>query len=341
MFRLLFFGFGNVGQALAQLLIEKKDSLSERYGFVYETVGIVDMLKGSVINNTGLDLSKALEMVSQNESLNKYPRGETGLMGLDAINKADANVLLEMTYTDIKTAEPATSHVKTAFQKKMHVVTSNKGPSTLFYHELKSLADEKGVKFLFEGTIMSGTPLLNLIRETLAGSEITKVQGILNGTTNFILTKMEEGMAYEQALKKAQELGYAEAVPDADVKGWDALAKTTILANVVFNKMLKPDDIPCQGITDVTSEHIKQAKSENQRYKLLASLEKKNGEVVAGVSPVKICLSHPLASVNGAVNALTITTDTLGDITIVGPGAGRKQTGYSMLIDLLTIGGKK
>ena len=145
-------------------------------------------------------------------------------------------------------------------------------------------------------------------------------------------------MPYEDALRKAQELGYAEAVPDADVKGWDALAKAAILANVLFDAPLKPADIPCTGITDLTSGHIDEAKKSNQRYKLLAKVKKEGNSIAAEVAPVKIGLTHPLASVSGATNALTITTDTLGDVTIVGPGAGRKETGFSMLIDLLKIG---
>jgi len=343
MYKLLFLGFGNVGKALAALLVEKKELLSAQYDFHYMTVGIVDMLKGSVIDDSGIDLSTALDMVANNRSLNEYPAasGETGLDAAAAIRKTGAGVLLEMTYTDIKNGEPATSYIRAALNRGMHVATTNKGPVALFNRELQALADEKGVRFLYEGTVMSGTPMLNLVRETMAGSEIMSVQGILNGTTNYILTQMEEGMAYGDALRQAQELGYAEAVPDADVKGWDALAKATILANVLFGAPLKPDDIPCRGITQLTPGDIAEAKSENRRYKLLANVSKEGGRVAAAVAPQKIDLTHPLASVSGATNALTVTTDTLGDVTIVGPGAGRRETGYSLLIDLLTIGGKK
>ncbi|MFC1513703.1 homoserine dehydrogenase [candidate division KSB1 bacterium] len=340
MLKLLFLGFGNVGQALAKLLIDKKSYLEEKYGFFYKPVGIVDINLGSVCNNDGINLEKSLEMVENGKSLNDLPGGITGLSALDAIDKINADVLLEATYTDIKTGEPATTHVKNALNKGMHVVTTNKGPVALFSKELLKLAADNGVNFLFEGTIMSGTPMLNLVRETLAGSDIKCVQGILNGTTNFILTKMEEGMKYENALQLAQELGYAEAVPDADVKGWDALAKATILANVIFNEPLKPDDIPCEGITGLTPDDIELAGKENSRYKLIARVEKTAGKVSASVRPQKMKLSHPLASVSGATNALTITSDTLGDVTISGPGAGRIETGFSMLIDLLAIRSK-
>jgi len=337
MYNLLFAGFGNVGQACAQLLMDKEEELKSEYGFSFKTVGIVDKLKGSVIDNRGIDLKKALALVSDDVSLEKYPEGDKGIDVMEAIDKTDANVFLEATYTDIKTGEPATSYIKKAINKKMHVVTTNKGPVALFYNELKNMAESKGVKFLFEGTVISGTPMLNLIRETMKGMKITSIQGILNGTTNYILTRMEEEMPYKEALREAQNLGYAEAVPDADVKGWDALAKTVILANVVFKTNLKPSDILCEGITEITNDEIAKAKSEGKRIKLIASIIRKDEDVFAEVRPVKIDLAHPLASVSGSTNALTITSDVLGDVTISGPGAGRTETGYSMLIDLLSL----
>ncbi|MFC1726349.1 homoserine dehydrogenase [candidate division KSB1 bacterium] len=337
MLKLLFVGFGNVGQACVQLLHDQKDILEKEYGFKYKIVGILDTVKGSVIDENGIDPVRVLDLAAKNLKLDEYAGGESFGDALEVIKKIDADVLLEATFTDIKTGEPATSYIKEAINRGMHIVTTNKGPLALFYKEIKALADKKGVKFLFEGTVVSGTPLLNLIRETLKGSGINSIQGILNGTTNYILTKMEEGMEYNAALKKAQELGYAEAVPDADVEGWDALAKATILANVVFDAGLKPDDIPCRGITKITAGDIENAKKEGKRYKLLAKVSNEGGVVKAEVSPQKIDLLHPLASVSGATNALTISSDALNDVTIIGPGAGRKETGFSMLIDLLAI----
>ena len=187
---------------------------------------------------------------------------------------------------------------------------------------------------------MSGTPLLNLIRETLAGCHISEMKGILNGTTNYILSKMEEGLAYDDALKKAQELGYAEAVPDADVLGWDALAKVTILANAVFGVKCKPDDFPCEGITKITADAITKAKADGKRYKLIGRVWRDGDNVKASVAPMQIEMTHPLAGIMGATNAMTISTDALGDVTIVGPGAGRTETGYSCLIDIINAGGK-
>jgi len=336
--RLIFLGFGTVGQGLAELLIDKKEMLARDYGFNPTVVGIADMLKGSVYNPQGLDLKQAVESAKAGKPLSKLGGEKTEGDALVFVKQADADVMLEATYTDIKTGEPATSHVRAALERKMHVVTTNKGPVALNYQELKKLADNNGVKFLFEGTVVSGTPMINLIRDTLAGSEIKEIRGILNGTTNYILTRMEEGLPYGDALIKAQELGYAEAVPDADVLGWDALAKVTILAGVFFGANAKPFDYPCEGITKITAEAIAEAKKAGKRYKLIGRIWRENGQVKAAVFPEQIDLSHPLAGVGGATNAVTITTDTLGDVTIVGPGAGRTETGYSMLIDLLHIG---
>ncbi len=337
--RLLMIGFGTVGQGLAELLLRKGEELERSYGLRPRVVGISDLLKGSTQDPRGLDLEAALAAAGSGEPLGT--RVGTPFEGdaLTMIQAVDADVLVEATYTDIQTAEPATSYVRTALERGMDVVTTNKGPIALHYAELRQLAAQKGRRLLFEGTVMSGTPVLNLIRTNLAGCEIQAIRGILNGTTNYILTQMENGLPYAEALAQAQRLGYAEAVPDADVLGWDALAKVTILANVVFGAALRPSDSPCQGITEITPEAIAEARQNGKRYKLIGHVWREGSVVHATVGPEPIDLAHPLAGVMGATNALTITTDVLGDVTVVGPGAGRQQTGYSLLIDLIHLGG--
>ena len=338
--RLLFVGFGTVGQGLAELIIRKKELLSNTYGLDIQVVGIADKIKGSVLNPDGINLSEALVKAGGGR-LSDLPGGEFGGDALDMIQQVEAEVMCEATYTDIETGEPATSHIRKAMECGMHVVTTNKGPVALHYKDLNMLAAEKGVRFLFEGTVMSGTPLINFIRRNLAGCDIQEIKGILNGTTNYILTRMEDGLSYEEALEKAQELGYAEAVPDADVLGWDALAKVTILAKCVFNAEGKPFDYPCEGITGITSGSIIEAKARDKRFKLIGKVWREGSIVKASVAPEEIDLMHPLASIMGATNAVTITTDALGDVTVVGPGAGKEPTGYSMLVDLIAIGGRE
>jgi homoserine dehydrogenase len=339
--RLLFIGFGTVGQGLAELLVRKQELLSKTYGLNFQVVGIADKIKGSVYNPEGIDLQKTLDKAGGNGSLSDLPGDGFDGEALDMIGQAEADVMLEATYTDIETGEPATSHIRKAMEQGMHVVTTNKGPVALNYKELDRLAAEKGVRFMFEGTVMSGTPLINFIRENLAGCDIREIKGILNGTTNYILTRMEEGLSYEEALKKAQELGYAEAVPDADVLGWDALAKVTILAKYVFGAEAKPFDFPCEGITGITAASIAEAKTRDRRFKLIGKVWRDGNIVKASVAPEELDLAHPLSSVMGATNAVTVTTDALGDVTVVGPGAGKEATGYSMLVDLIAIGGRR
>ena len=335
--KLLFIGFGTVAQGLSELLIEKREELAATYGLNWEVVGVSDMLKGSAYHPEGLDLAKIMDLAKEGRSLSQYPEGGCDWDALTMIANAEADVMLEVTYTDIKTGQPATDHIRAALERGMSVTTTNKGPLALFSRELGELAAANGVRFLYEGTVMAGTPLLNLLRETLAGSGISEMQGILNGTTNYILTRMEGGMDYAAALAEAQELGYAEAVPDADVLGWDALAKVTILANTVFGASLAPGDTPCQGITEITPAQIEAAAADGKRHKLIGRVWRDGDAVRASVAPQLIDLSHPLAGVGGATNARTITTDTLGDVTIVGPGAGRRETGFALLIDLITI----
>jgi homoserine dehydrogenase len=335
--RMLMIGFGTVGQGLSELLLEKQNDLRSSYGLDWTVTGIADLLKGSAYDPDGLDLEEALTRAEHGESLSDWRDCGTDWDAHKMIANAEADAVVEVTYTDIDTGQPATDHIRGALDRGLHVTTTNKGPVTLYYRELAALARQRRCRFLFEGTVMAGTPLLNLIRETLTGSAITEMRGILNGTTNFILTQMEDGMDYATALAKAQELGYAEAVPDADVLGYDALAKVTILANVVFDGNLKPADSPCQGITEITPDDIESATREGKRYKLIGHVERDGETVRASVAPQLVDLSHPLAGVGGATNAMTMRTDALGDVTIVGPGAGRRETGFSLLNDLLTI----
>lgn len=338
--KLLFVGFGTVGQGLAELLLDKEGTLRKDFGLEYSVVGISDQLKGSLLNSKGLDLRQALESAKAGRNISEETSDKFDGDALEMIRQSGADVMLEATYTDIKTAEPAVSHVRAALEEEQHVVTTNKGPVALFYKDLVELARQKKKKFLFEGTVMSGTPVLNFVRETLAGCEVKEIKGILNGTTNYILTRMEDGLSYQEALAKAQELGYAEAVPDADVLGWDALAKVAILAKVVFGAEGKPFDFPCEGITGITASAIAEALNREKRFKLIGKVWREGGYVKASVGPEEVDLSHPLAGIMGATNALTVSTDTLGDVTVVGPGAGRIETGYSMLVDLIAIGKK-
>jgi homoserine dehydrogenase len=327
-------GFGTVGQGISEILLNKKDLLKKKYGFKFDIVAVADFKFGNVYNPKGLDIA---QMLKEAKAGKKFTKDLVEWDNEKIIKKSNTTVWCELTYTDLNTGGPAIGHVKTTLKAGKHIVTSNKGPAALFYPEMKKLADKKGVKFKIEGTVVAGTPVINLAEGPLAGCTISKIRGILNGTTNYMLTEMEKGMAYEEVLKIAQEKGYAEADPTGDVEGYDARGKVTILANIVMGAGIKIDDVPCQGITKIKPADIEKAKKQNKRWKLIGSVEMKDGKVEASVSPEMIDLSHPLAGVMGATNALTLTTDLLGDVTIVGPGAGKIETGFSILTDLLAI----
>ncbi len=337
-FNIAFIGFGVVGQGLAEILVEQEDLLKKDYSFHFKVVAISDVVKGSVYDENGLDLKELLKLVKETGKIEEYPDGIKGWDSLKTITDTNANMILEVAWTDLKTGEPAITHVKTAINKKKHVVLTNKGPIALAVRELLDLAKQNDVEMRYEGTVLSGTPALNLGLYNLAGAGITKARGIVNGTTNYILTEMEKGLDYEDALKQAQELGYAEADPTADVEGYDALGKIVILANTVMGAKLGKDEPPCEGITKITADDIAKAKEEGYRWKLIAGAEiKADGSVEAYVRPEKIPLEHPLANIMGPTNALTYSTKYLDDVTIVGPGAGKAPTGFALLTDILDI----
>lgn len=337
-FKIAFIGFGVVGQGLVEILVKERNLLKRRYGLEFKVVAISDKQKGSVYNPNGLDLPRLLELVKSSGKIDGYDGGTKGWDSIKTITDTNANLIVEVSWTDINTGEPAISHVKSALNNGKHIVMTNKGPVALAAKELLELAKKNGVEMRFEGTVLSGTPVINLGVRNLAGAGISAVQGIVNGTTNYILTEMEKGLSYSEALKRAQELGYAESDPTADVEGYDALAKILILANVVLGGQLTKNHIPCQGITKITKNYIENAKAEGKRWKLIAAAKlKEDGFVEAYVKPEKIALDHPLASVMGPTNAITYTTKYLGDVTIIGPGAGKAATGYALLTDILDI----
>jgi homoserine dehydrogenase len=337
-FKIAFIGYGTVGQGLTEIILEKKDLLKTKYNFQYTIVAISDVMKGSIYDENGLDMKEILKIVKSGKKLDTYHSGIKGLDSIQTITDTTADTIIEVTFTDVKTGEPALTHIKTALNAGKHVVSTNKGPTVKQAQDLLQLAEKNNVYYSFECVVLAGTPALNLAQYTLAGNTITGFKGILNGTTNYIFTRMEEGMSYNEALKKAQDLGYAEADPTGDVEGLDAVGKVVILTNVVLGKKITWQDVKRKGITEITINDIDQAKAEGKRWKLIGNASiLKDGIVNASVRPEKLPLNDPLAGVMEATNALTYYTDELGPVTIVGPGAGRRETGFALLIDLLNI----
>ncbi|QTX32699.1 homoserine dehydrogenase [Aminithiophilus ramosus] len=326
-------GCGNVGLGLLRILEAKRGDLENRYGFTYAVTGVVDPFRGSVGDERGLDVAALLAAADGGKSF----RGLGDPIDLDWLLEGRANVIAEATPTNLVDAMPGLDHIRRALAAGCHVVSTNKGPVSLALPELQALARERGVQYRIEGVLLSGTPAINLAGEALAGCDILSVQGIVNGTTNFILTRMEEGADYGAALAEAQALGYAETDPTADVEGWDAAVKAQVMANVFLGQSLAVDDVERLGISHLTGADIDAARAKGCRLKLIAEVERSGEGVRATVAPRELPLSHPLAGVSGAINALTFRTDHLGDVTIVGPGAGRVETGQALLVDLLAL----
>ena len=336
-YRLALIGFGNVGQGLAKILLDRSSWLEERFDAKFVIVAISDMHKGSCYDPDGLSISELLDSIDNTNNLEGVTAPHQGWDSLQTIQDSNADIIIEISYTDLETGEPALTHTRTALQSEKHVVTTNKGPIALYFPELIDLAQKHNVEIGVEGTVMSGTPVLRVGMDIMQGAGITKIEGILNGTTNYILTQMETGMSYSEALLQAQDLGYAEANPDGDVKGHDAAGKIVILANLLMNVPLRMQDVSCAGITHITEKNINDASQEKQRWKLVGVLEKTDNGCEARVQPELLPHNHPLYSVSGATNAITYTTELLGDVTLIGPGAGRVETGYALLEDLLGI----
>ena len=333
--RLILIGFGVVGQGFAEILRDKSAELAQEQGFAAQIIGVVTASKGTLYRPGGLDIA-ALLQAAQSSSFESYPEQAGLVRGLSAdvmIERRAADTLVEMSPTNLDTAEPAISHCHRALESGMHLVLANKGPVALDYANLQAKAADRGLQLRYEATVMAGTPIMSLAQEALAGCGIRSARGILNGTTNYILTEMEGGMSYSEALARAQALGFAESDPSGDVEGWDAAAKVLILCAALFGTPISMGDLDVSGITAIDSADVEDARSARERYKLIAQATPGGGEVRARRLP----LSDPLTSVGGGTNAITLETDLLGPVTLIGAGAGKLPTGSAILTDLLAI----
>ncbi len=327
-------GFGNVGHGFIRALSEKKDYYKKEYGLQFRITAVTDIRYGTIYDPEGLSLENLAE---SKDFSGMNPELFKDWNTIQMIRNADSDVIIELSYTDLKTGEPAVLHCQEALLSGKHVITSNKGPIALHYNMLKGLARDNGVKIGCEGTVMSGSPALRLGLDSLLPTGITEIQGVLNGTTNYILTQMETGATYEEALLQAQELGYAEADPSGDVEGFDTAGKVAILSQLVFNTYVKPENISREGITKITVEDIQEAARQNKRWKLIGSVKKTEKGVETYVKPMMLPVENPLANISGAGNAIQYHTDLLGAITLIGPGAGRKETAAALIEDLIHI----
>jgi homoserine dehydrogenase len=334
-------GFGTVGQWLAGVLTSGADRLARQYGVMLAVVGVSNRRDGFVYDGAGLDLDSLLGLVSAGRSIAELPGVRCWPSTIEGLRATGADLLVEVTASPGTDGEPGLAHMREALRRGIPVVTSNKWPVALHGVELAELARSRGVAFRAESTVMSGTPVLSALVDGMAGAVPVAVRGLLNATANFILSRMAEGEAYEDALAEAQEAGLAERDPAADVEGHDAVAKLMILSALVFGKQLRREQVVCSGITGIARSELDQAASDGARLKHVATLDFSDAAGAAGVAArvelQRVMGDDPLANVEGTTNAIVCRSDPIGEVTIMGPGAGPQLAGQGVLSDLIAV----
>ena len=329
--KLAFIGFGNVGKALARLFLDKREELIESYQISYSITGIATSKHGMAIDLDGMDLDQMLRAVEFNtlnrESLINNP--------FDFIKKCQADVLFENTPVNYHTGQPAADHLKAALESGMHAITANKGPVVHAYRELTELARQKKRKFYFESAVMDGAPIFSLFRETLPGVQLLSFRGILNSTTNMILTLMEQGKTFEEAVAYCQEIGIAETDPSGDIDGWDAAVKIAALSTVLMGIPLKPAQVDRRGIRSISSQDVMDALKSGKRWKLVCSARRSGKVINASVAPELVDMNSPLFIVNGTTSIIQFETDVLTSLSIVESDPGPTTTAYGLFADFL------
>ncbi len=335
--RLAIIGFGNVGQEFARLLLQKRDWLLESKGLDVEVLAIATKSRGSLLSKRAIDLQHVLEHLDAKGSLTDFGPEVSSLTPTKMIEETDADMMIELTPLNIDSGQPAIDHIRSAFTVGLDVITANKGPIAYAYKELRSLARSKGAHFRFEGTVMDGTPVFNLVEKTLPGCQILGIEGVLNSTSNFVLTEMSRGRTLQEAVKAAQDGGFAEADPSLDIDGWDAAAKITALANVLMDAESNPKMVARDGIGEVTPDDIAEASRSGHKIKQVASAMLEGGEVKLRVGRRLVDNVSPFWSIEGTSSALTLRTDLMGDLTILETNPEVAQTAYAVFSDMLLI----
>jgi homoserine dehydrogenase len=330
-------GFGNVGRPLARLLQRKTDELRERHNLAWRVTGISTGRHGLAADPTGLDVNKALRLVESGQRLDDLHRLPNVRDNFSLIRSGAANVLVELSPLNPQTGQPALDHCRAALDAGMHIVTANKGPLAHGYRELRDRAAVKRRAFLFESTVMDGAPIFAAAREGLQGANLLGFRAILNSTTNFILTAMEWGASFDDAVRQAQTMGVAEADPANDVDGWDAATKTAVLVNVLMDGDLRPTDIDRTGIRDVSPQMLQEAIAHDQRIKLMCRAWREQGQIKTRVAPEPVSTSDPFAFVSGTNSILRLSYDVLPGLTFIEEDSGAETTAFGVLADLISV----
>jgi homoserine dehydrogenase len=341
-------GFGHVGRRFARLLEERRDVLARDHGLTTRIVGIATRRHGTAFDPRGLDVGKALALVESGgrlEALHDRRSGPPPRTGVALIarharlgDRQIPRVIVETTVLDVRRGRPAIDHVRAGLRSGAHVITTNKGPVAIAYRSLRALAESVGRAFLFEGAVMDGIPIFNLVRRTLPAVRIEGFRGVVNSTTNHMLTAMEAGRPFDESLAAMQAAGIAEADPSLDVDGWDAAAKAAALVNVLMDGRMTPARVDRTGIGPETAEAVRAAAARGCRVKLVACASRRGSRIEARVAPEELPATDLLAGLGGQANALVLETDLLGELAIVQLRGSLTETAYALLSDLVEVG---
>jgi homoserine dehydrogenase len=333
-YNLCFLGFGNVNRTLVQLLRDREQELRGRHGISFRITGIASRSLGWLADPNGLDPEACVERAPS--PAKSRGANEKKLNILAWLQAAQADILFEATSLNVQNGQPAVDHIRAALNHGAHAITANKGPIVHAYRELRDLAAVQGKRFLFESTVMDGVPIFSLFHE-LPVIHLQGFHGILNSTTNVILSEMENGLSFEEAVKKAQYLGIAETDATHDIDGWDAAVKTAALITVLMDVPIRLEEISREGIRNLSAEAVRAAKKEGHPYKLICRAKKKENKVTASVRPEQIPQTDPMAQIAGTSSYIYFETDIFPGLAITEENPGLYATAYGMLADFVRV----
>jgi homoserine dehydrogenase len=325
-YNLCFLGFGNVNRTLVRLLADRAQELRTRHGIAYRITGIASRRLGWIADPNGLNHDGVLQSDSK---LSNAPGGVR-----EWLAAAQADVVFEATSLNVKDGQPAVDHIRAALEHGAHAITANKGPIVHAYRDLRDLAAKQGKRFLFESTVMDGVPIFSLF-DQLPAIHLQGFHGILNSTTNVILSEMEQGLTFDEALKKAQSLGVAETDATHDIDGWDAAVKTAALITVLMDIPVRLEDIERDGIRDLTPQALRNARRDGWPFKLVCRAQRMGDGVKASVAPEKVLATSPMAKISGTSSYIYFETDIFPGLAVTEENPGLYATAYGLLADLV------
>jgi len=329
-------GYGNVGRAFLQVLQEKREIMLARYGLDFRLHSVFRQ-GGALYSPQPLAVKEILEEYAPRASFQKDPDWYQDLGLEHVLESTDPGVLVECISSDKKGGEPGLSLISVALERGWHVVTADKGPLVAGFRELFERARSHQVSLKISGATAAALPTLDVALHSLAGTDIYQIEGILNGTTNYILTRIREGAGYPEALAEAQSKGIAEPDPSLDITGWDTASKILIISSAILETEFSVENMKIQGVDNIPPDLLDQGKKEGQALKLLGKLSKKAGKFQLEVALEVIDSSHPLFGVDGIDKGITFYTDTMGAVTVTGGKSDPRGAGAALLKDIIAI----